>query len=284
MSEIWHPLEFEHPSGIVVHIIDVPSGVELFAVEVFQIIFPDVEAQEIEKYEIEITRRSTWINNKIVMNNTMCASAIFSLARYTDIKRINQFAQWVRNNILAGLKSSIIYQNRLGYPFKTIDYSSKESLLSYLVNKSNVNGLLNERVVDLYLRFIHKKIPLSVDCPLVKNVQTNMYREQYLQIVENLLKQQQRYEHLYHDLVLSTPDLLMAQELDVVVFVALKKLKQTDSILETMKQGLVLQALDSVVNNISRFSDLRHIEPFYLRLLEHFQVKYFLKESGIGKN
>ncbi|MBW4458383.1 MAG: hypothetical protein KME55_40550 [Nostoc indistinguendum CM1-VF10] len=40
MVEVWRYWEFEHPSSYVVRVIATPSGLELFAVDVLQIVAP----------------------------------------------------------------------------------------------------------------------------------------------------------------------------------------------------------------------------------------------------
>ncbi|MBE9052767.1 hypothetical protein IQ243_20530 [Nostocales cyanobacterium LEGE 11386] len=268
MDEIWHPMEFKHPSGQIVRVIDAPEGVELFASDVCKILFPGLDF-EIQKYNIELTQRNVSLDGVILSVHTMCALSIYSLDKYTGVNPVKRLAHWVRSNIIPALKKNSFRSYSQKYNFKNIDFKSKESLKNYLSEQGN-EILGQDEVIDHYIHVIHKKIPLSADSPATMNQQEQYLRSRYLQIVKNVIREADRYEYLYHDLVLSSRDLLIAQELDLVVLVVLKRLYKTELPLDVIKQGLVLQALNSVLNNTSRFSYLKHVEPFYLRLLRYF--------------
>ncbi|WP_414544996.1 hypothetical protein [Nostoc sp. CCY0012] len=272
MDEIWHPLEFRQPTGQIVRVIDAPGGIELFASDVCQILFGNSQFND---YEVELTERIVVMDGENIQVFTMCATSIYALEKYVDLKQIKNLAQWVRTKILPNLKKN----NFCFYPpkhrFKNIDYKSKESLINYL---NENEGFIQEETkeieetIDFYLRLIQKKLPITTDCPALKNNEEEYLRSTYFEIVKNVVREFDRYEYLYHDLVISTTDLLMAQELDLVVFVVLKRLYQNQAELpgEILKQGLVLQALNSITN-ISSLGHIESIEQFYIRLLENFR-------------
>jgi hypothetical protein len=271
MDEIWHPLEFRHPTGLI-RVIDAPGGIELFAEDVCQILFGD---SQFENYEVELTERLVAMNGENIPVITMCATSIYALEKYVDLKQIKNLAQWVRTKILPNLKKNNFCFYPQKHRFKKIDFTSRESLMSYL---NENEGFIQEQAdeteetIDCYLLLIQKKFPIATDCPALKNNEEEYLRSTYFEIVKNVVREFDRYEYLYHDLVISPTDLLMAQELDLVVFVVLKRLYQNQAELprEILKQGLVLQALNSLTN-ISSLGHHESIEQFYIRLLENFR-------------
>ncbi|MCG6138822.1 MAG: hypothetical protein MET45_30230, partial [Nostoc sp. LLA-1] len=239
MDEIWHPLEFRHSTGQIVRVIDAPGGIELFAEDVCQIFFGD---PQFENYEVELTERIVVVDGKDIPVFTMCATSIYALEKYIDIKKIKNLAQWVRTKILPNLKKNNFCFYPQKHRFKKIDFTSRESLISYLNENEGFSQDETEETIDCYLRLIQKKLPIATDCPSLKNNEEEYLRSTYFEIVKNVVREFDRYEYLYHDLVISTTDLLMAQELDLVVFVVLKRLYQNQAELpgEILKQGLVL--------------------------------------------
>lgn len=272
MDEIWHPLEFRHPTGQTVRVIDAPGGIEIFAEDVCQILFGDSQFKD---YEVELTERLVAMDGENIPVNTMCATSIYALEKYVDLKEIKILAQWVRTKILPNLKKNNFCFYAPNHKFKNIDYKSRESIINYL---NENEGFIQEETeeiketIDFYLRLIQKELPITTDCPGVNNNEEKYLRETYFQIIKNVAQEFNRYEYVYHELVLSTTDLLIAQELDLVVLVISKRLYQNQPELpgEILKQGLVLQALNSITN-ISSLGNLQYIEQFYIRLLENFR-------------
>lgn len=261
MVEIWHPMEFEHPSGKIVRVLNIPSGVELFAEDVFCLL--DVEVSNL-KDGIEINQRYVVVNGEVCQADTMPASSIYSLNYNPKLTR--KLGYWVRTDIISTLTENVASTCSQKYK-NNIDFTSKESILNYLKYQKSDWTINQEEIVDFYLRFINKTIPFGCDYPTVQDNQEEQSRIYYLQIIQNITRDYDGYENLYKKIVLSTTNLLMAQELDLVVFVVLKRLHPTDFPLDVIKQGLILQALKSV--NASRFSYLNCVEPFYLRLLQY---------------
>lgn len=265
MEEIWYPLEFEHPSGQKVRVIDAPGGVELLAEDVGKILDIDWES---ENYDVEKEQRYIATDNGLIKVETMCAVSIFSLEKYIDANLVKRFAHWVRNNIVATLKNNIFTPYPAIYEFKSINFTSKESVLNYIMKRSQKE--VQKEVVDMYVSFICKKMPLSMYSPVVIDSKKEQSRNKYLQTVNNLVNEANRYENLYHNLVLSDvkKNLLTAQELDLAVFVSLKRLYPTNVQLEVIRQGLVMQAINSV--DTERFKEIDGVGNFYLMLLEYF--------------
>ncbi|MDB9368339.1 hypothetical protein PN456_05115 [Nodularia spumigena CS-586/05] len=263
MVEIWHPMEFNHPSGKIVRVVNIPSGVELFAEDVFCLL--GVEVSNL-KHDIEINQRYVVVNGELCRADTMPASSIYSL-NYTNPKLTRKLGYWVRTDIISTLTENVASTYSPTYKNNNINFTSKESIINYLKYQKSDWAINQEEIVDFYLRFMNKTIPIGCDYPTVQDNQEEQSRIYYLQIIQNVTRDYDGYESLYKKLVLSTTNLLMAQELDLVVFVVLKRLHQTDFPLDVIKQGLVLQALKSV--NASRFSYLNCVEPFYLRLLQY---------------
>ncbi|WP_066382971.1 hypothetical protein [Anabaena sp. CA = ATCC 33047] len=265
MVEIWYPMEFEHPSGEKVRVINAPDRVELLAEDVGKILKIDWET---EQYDVEKTQRYIATEKGLIKVETMCAVSIFSLEKYIDANLVKRFAHWVRANIVAKIKNNIFTPYPAIYEFKSINFTSRESVLNYIMKRSQKE--VQTEVVDMYVSFICKAIPLSMYSPVVIDSKKEQSRNKYLQIVNNLVNEANRYENLYHNLVLSdiNKNLLTAQELDLAVFVSLKRLYPRNVQMEVIRQGLITQAINSVDTEI--FEEIDGVSNFYLMLLEYF--------------
>jgi len=104
-------------------------------------------------------------------------------------------------------------------------------------------------------------------------------KEKYLGLLGNIFYQQiYSYENLYERLVLASPDLLIAQEFNLYVFNYLKQ-KQDDNLLDSIKQGLVIQALKSIPTNLKTYEYLKYLEKLYLQILKYFSEEMMISEE-----
>lgn len=272
MVEVWRYWEFEHPSSSVVRVIATPTGLELFAVDVLQIVAPILIDDFVRS--IEVHKRLVMMeNNQVSLVSTLSALSIHSLISQTSVVEHNvvrQFMQWVRTNVMPVFKNDVrmIAVEQPKYLFQEIDYSQKDSLIKYLYFQNSESWSSNS--IDLYLKFILKKLPLPANCPQTIDLNGIDFRTKYFQVLKTVLKSVISYEYVYEDLVIRSANLLIAQSLDLLVYCHLNKLNESD-LNQVLEQGLILQALGTMVNkSIENFKDLK---PMYLNLLDYFSAE-----------
>lgn len=272
MVEVWRYWEFEHPSSYVVRVIATPTGLELFAVDVLQIVAPILNDDFVRS--IEVQKRLVMMENKQVsLVSTLSALSIHSLISQTSVVEHNvvrQFMQWVRTNVMPVFKNDVtmIAVEQPKYLFQQIDYSQKDSLIKYLYFQNSDSWSSNS--IDLYLKFIFKKLPLPASCPQTIDLNGIDFRSRYFQVLKTVLRSVSSYEYVYEDLVIRSANLLIAQSLDLLVYYHLNKLNESD-LNQVLEQGLILQALGTMVNkSIDNFKDLK---PMYLNLLDYFSAE-----------
>ncbi|MCC5668931.1 hypothetical protein LC653_35020 [Nostoc sp. CHAB 5784] len=270
MVEVWRYWEFEHPSTYVVRVIATPSGLELFAVDVLQIVAP---INDDLVRSIEVQKRLVMMeNNQVSLVSTLSALSIHSLISLTIVEHnvVKQFMQWVRTNVMPVFKNDVtmIAIEQPKYLFQQIDYSQKDSLIKYLYFQNSDSWSSNS--IDLYLKFILKKLPLPASCPQTIDLNSIDSRTRYFQVLKTVLRSVSSYEYVYEDLVIRSANLLIAQSLDLLVYYHLNKLNESD-LNQVLEQGLILQALGTMVKkSIDNFKDLK---PMYLNLLDYFSAE-----------
>lgn len=280
MVEVWRYWEFEHPSSSVVRVIATPTGLELFAVDVLQIVAPILNDDFVRSIEVQ-KRLVMMENNQVSLVSTLSALSIHSLISRTSVVEHNvvrQFMQWVRTNVMPVFKNdvSLIAVEQPKYLFQEIDYSQKDSLIKYLYFQNSESWSSNN--IDLYLKFIFKKLPLPASCPQTIDLNGIDFRSKYFQVLKTVLRSVSSYEYVYEDLVIGAADLLIAQSLDLLVYYHLNKLNESD-LNQVLEQGLILQALGTMVNkSIENFKDLK---PMYLNLLNYFSAE-MLASTGLN--
>ncbi|MBW4457326.1 MAG: hypothetical protein KME55_34275 [Nostoc indistinguendum CM1-VF10] len=271
MVEVWRYWEFEHPSSCVVRVIATPTGLELFAVDVLQIVAPILINDFVRSIEVQ-KRLVMMENNQVSLVSTLSALSIHSLISLTIVEHnvVRQFMQWVRTNVMPVFKNdvSLIAVEQPKYLFQEIDYSQKDSLIKYLYFQNSESWSSNS--IDLYLKFIFKKLPLPASCPQTIDLNSIDSRTRYFQVLKTVLRSASSYEYVYEELVIRSANLLIAQSLDLLVYYHLKKLNESD-FNQVLEQGLILQALRTMVNkSIDNFKDLK---PMYLNLLDYFSAE-----------
>ncbi|MBW4675151.1 MAG: hypothetical protein KME52_14360 [Desmonostoc geniculatum HA4340-LM1] len=270
MVEVWRYWEFEHPSTYVVRVIATPSGLELFAVDVLQIVAP---INDDLVRSIEVQKRLVMMeNNQVSLVSTLSALSIHSLISLTIVEHnvVKQFMQWVRTNVMPVFKNDVtmIAIEQPKYLFQQIDYSQKDSLIKYLYFQNSDSWSSNS--IDLYLKFIFKKLPLPASCPQTIDLNSIDSRTRYFQVLKTVLRSVSSYEYIYEYLVIRSANLLIAQSLDLLVYYHLNKLNESN-FNQVLEQGLILQALGTMVNkSIDNFKDLK---PMYLNLLDYFSAE-----------
>ena len=270
MVEVWRYWEFEHPSTYVVRVIATPSGLELFAVDVLQIVAP---INDDLVRSIEVQKRLVMMeNNQVSLVSTLSALSIHSLISLTIVEHniVKQFMQWVRTNVMPVFRNDVtmIAIEQPKYLFQQIDYSQKDSLIKYLYFQNSDSWSSNS--IDLYLKFILKKLPLPASCPQTIDLNSIDSRTRYFQVLKTVLRSVSSYEYVYEDLVIRSANLLIAQSLDLLVYYHLNKLNESN-LNQVLEQGLILQALGTMVNkSIDNFKDLK---PMYLNLLDYFSAE-----------
>ncbi|MEH2435077.1 MAG: hypothetical protein V7K25_12630 [Nostoc sp.] len=272
MVEVWRYWEFEHPSSSVVRVIATPTGLELFAVDVLQIVAPILNDDFVRSIEVQ-KRLVMMENNQVSLVSTLSALSIHSLVSLPTVIEHNvvrQFMQWVRTNVMPVFKNDVtmIAVEQPKYLFQEIDYSQKDSLIKYLYFQNSDSWSSNS--IDLYLKFIFKKLPLPAGCPQTIDLNGIDLRSRYFQVLKTVLRSVSSYEYVYEDLVIRSANLLIAQSLDLLVYYHLNKLNELD-LNQVLEQGLILQALGTMVNkSIDNFKDLK---PMYLNLLDYFSAE-----------
>ncbi|MBN3959139.1 hypothetical protein [Nostoc sp. NMS8] len=272
MVEVWRYWEFEHPSSSVVRVIATPTGLELFAVDVLQIVAPILNDDFVRSIEVQ-KRLVMMENNQVSLVSTLSALSIHSLISLPTVVEHNvvrQFMQWVRTNVMPVFKNDVtmIAVEQPKYLFQEIDYSQKDSLIKYLYFQNSDSWSSNS--IDLYLKLIFKKLPLPASCPQTIDLNGIDFRSRYFQVLKTVLRSVSSYEYIYEDLVIRSANLLIAQSLDLLVYYHLNKLNESD-LNQVIEQGLILQALGTMVNkSIENFKDLK---PMYLNLLDYFSAE-----------
>lgn len=271
MVEVWRYWEFEHPSSSVVRVIVTPSGLELFAVDVLQIVAPILNDDFVRSIEVQ-KRLVMMENSQVSLVSTLSALSIHSLISLTIVEHnvVKQFMQWVRTNVMPVFKNDVtmIAIEQPKYLFQQIDYSQKDSLIKYLYFQNSDSWSSNS--IDLYLKFILKKLPLPASCPQTIDLNGIDFRSRYFQVLKIVLRSVSSYEYVYEDLVIRSANLLIAQSLDLLVYYHLNKLNESN-LNQVLEQGLILQALGTMVNkSIENFKDLK---PMYLNLLDYFSAE-----------
>ncbi|MCC5612013.1 hypothetical protein LC612_36100 [Nostoc sp. CHAB 5834] len=279
MVEVWRYWEFEHPSTYVVRVIATPTGLELFAVDVLQIVAPALNDDLVRLMDIEVHKRLVMMeNNQVSLVSTLSALSIHSLISLTTVVEHNvvkQFMQWVRTNVMPVFKNdvSLIAIERPKYLFQQIDYEQKDSLIKYLYFQNNESWSSNS--IDLYLKFVFKRLTLAASCPQTIDLNSIDSRTRYFQVLKTVLRSVSSYEYVYEHLVIRSANLLIAQSLDLLVYYHLIKLNHGD-LNQVLEQGLILQALGTTVNkSIDNFEDLK---PMYLNLLNYFSAEMLALE------
>ncbi|MDF5737782.1 hypothetical protein [Nostoc sp. S13] len=277
MVEVWRYWEFEHPSSSVVRVIATPTGLELFAVDVLQIVAPILNDDFVRSIEVQ-KRLVMMENNQVSLVSTLSALSIHSLISRTSVVEHNvvrQFMQWVRTNVMPVFKKDVrvIAVEQPKYLFQEIDYSQKDSLIKYLYFQNSESWSSNS--IDLYFKFLFKKLPLPANCPPTIDLNGINFRTKYFQVLKTVLRSVSSYEYVYEDLVISSANLLIAQSLDLLVYYHLNKFNESD-LNQVLEQGLILQALGTMVNkSIENFKDLK---PMYLNLLDYFSAEMLALE------
>ncbi|MBD2505006.1 hypothetical protein [Anabaena azotica] len=100
MKKIWTYWEFDHPLGSTVRVISTPSGLEIFAEDVFKIMSPELNNEKIVPLHIQTQERHVVIQGEERSVKTLNASGIYDLGGIVEKQLIRIFTQWVRSNIL----------------------------------------------------------------------------------------------------------------------------------------------------------------------------------------
>lgn len=271
MVSVWQFWEFEHFSKNIVRVIDAPSGLELFAVDVFQIIAPALNDGKVILIDAKTNQRQVMMNQKIVVVNTLNALGIHSLTGIVKADVVRQFMQWVRSQIVPIFRKQTNFNidTNIKHITSGIIFPKRDSLINYLYSKGQNIWEVEIEAIELYLKLIYKKIPLAGNCPGTNNYQELSFRQQYLELVKLVLSEITNYEELYSSLVALAPNLLIAQELDLYIYKSLK-LNSNYDLMKIIEQGLILQTFKSITDNLAEFSKQRYLEIFYFQILECF--------------
>ncbi|WGV24197.1 hypothetical protein [Halotia branconii] len=274
MVEVWQFWEFEHYSNNIVRVIDAPNGLELFAVDVFEIVAPAFNDGKVTLIDAKSSQRFVIINYQVVGVSTMNALAIHSLIDIVGNDIVRQFMQWVRSNIIPVFKKEIVLaiKPNTEYLSQQINFQQKKSLANHLYLKGQKIWQVELETIELYLQLLYKRITLSTKCPYPTNHQAFLLRSYYLELVKPVLYKAQSYEQLYNHLIVLSSDLLIAQELDFYICSSLKKVNNYEWV-KIVKQGLILQALKSTANSLANFGKARDLEILYFQILECFSKK-----------
>jgi hypothetical protein len=100
MTKVWTYWEFDHPLGSTVRVISTPSGLEIFAEDVFKIIAPELNNEKVVPLHIQSQEHYVVIQEQVVIVKTLNSSAIYSLKGIVEEQLVKLFTQWVRTNIL----------------------------------------------------------------------------------------------------------------------------------------------------------------------------------------
>ncbi|MBD2365359.1 hypothetical protein H6G36_30135 [Anabaena minutissima FACHB-250] len=275
MVKIWQFWEFEHSSNKIVRVIDVPSGLELFASDVFQVIAPELN-EKVILLGIKYRQRHVLSNQKYILVNTLNALAIHGLIGVVEADVIRKFMQWVRSNIMPVFKRNEENLFPQKYLFQQIDYQQEYSLRNYLHWQGEFKWA--EEITNYYSNFIYKKNPLPAVFIQDNSNQVLLWRNQYLGLMKNIFHQTiNSYEKLYQMMVVSPANLLLAQEVDLYIFSSLRE-KEDCNLLNVMNQGLVIQALESIFTALEDSEYIQDIKNFYLELLEYFSEEIISEE------
>lgn len=265
-QRVW---EFEHPSGVKIKVIDTAIGIELFEEDVLEIIFPELNKEVREKIKVNGSKRLLNFQGEMIEVRTMNSLAVHSLSGMAKLQEVRRFMRWVRKNIMPHFQEKL-EKNLASYytkfKFYNIDYSERESIISYLENERKT---WKEEEIDWYVKLINKKILLSTQCPVPSDSLSMVLRQEYFEIASKIIEPAYNYQDLYEKQVLLATNLLKAQELDLMVLNLLRKLKYEEPS-DIIRQGLVLQAVCSVARNSTRHEKIEAIVPFYLKLIEGF--------------
>ena len=271
MVPVWQFWEFEHFSNNIVRVIDAPSGLELFAVDVFQIIAPALNDGKVILIDAKTNQRQVMMNQKIVVVNTLNAVGIHSLIGIVKADVVRQFMQWVRSRIVPIFRkqTNLNIETNIKHITSGIIFPKRNYLINYLYSKGQKIWEVEIEVIELYLKLIYKKIPLAASCPGTSSYQELSFRKQYLELVKVVLSEIVSYEELYCSLVALAPNLLIAQELDFHIYKSLK-LNSNHDLMKIIEQGLILQTFKSIMDNLAGFSKQKYLEIFYFQILECF--------------
>ncbi|MCC5612005.1 hypothetical protein LC612_36060 [Nostoc sp. CHAB 5834] len=213
MVEVWQFWEFEHESHNIVRVIDTPSGLELFAVDVFQIIAPVLNDEKVTLINAQANQRFVIIEQSIVTVNTLNALAIHSLTGIVKADVIRRFMQWVRSNIAPIFRKDINPE----YLFNQINFYRQQLVGYYLYLKSQSVWEVERENIELYFQ-----------------------------------------------LIVGLSDVLIVQKLEI--YDDLRKSQNPDW-MTIIKQGLILQALNSLATKKANFGNLQYL-VLYFQILE----------------
>jgi len=124
MVKIWQFWEFEHSSNNIIRVIDVPSGLELFASDVFQVIAPELN-EKVILLGIKYRQRHVLLNQRYILVNTLNALAIHGLIGVVEADIIRKFMHWVRSNIIPVFRNTHLLESHTKYLFRPINYHEK---------------------------------------------------------------------------------------------------------------------------------------------------------------
>ncbi|BCL40163.1 hypothetical protein [Nostoc sp. MS1] len=99
MGRIWTYWEFDHPLGMTVRIISTPLGLEIFALDVFEIVAAELNSEKVVPINIKSQERYVVIGQEVVTVKTLNFTAINSLKGIVEAGLINKFLHWVRTTI-----------------------------------------------------------------------------------------------------------------------------------------------------------------------------------------
>ncbi|MCC5617370.1 hypothetical protein LC605_20220 [Nostoc sp. CHAB 5836] len=213
MVEVWQFWEFEHDSHNIVRVIDAPSGLELFAVDVFQIIAPMLNDEKVTLINAPTNQRFVTINCSIVTVNTLNALAIHSLSGIVKADVIRRFMQWVRSNIAPIFRKDINPE----YFFNQINFYRQQLIGHYLYLKSQSPWEVERENIELYFQLFG-----------------------------------------------GLSDVLLVQKMEI--YSDLKKSHNPDW-MTIIKQGLMIQAFNSIATKKAIFGNLQYL-VLYFQILE----------------
>lgn len=100
LTKVWTYWEFDHPTGTTVRVISTKKGLELFAQDVFRIVAPELNNENVVLLNIEAQERYVIIDEQLVEIKTLTSVAIYNLIGIVEKATIEGFTQWVRSKIL----------------------------------------------------------------------------------------------------------------------------------------------------------------------------------------
>lgn len=103
MSKLLYLTECEHPDGFVFRFVNMPSGLEVAAYDIFSVFFPQYktfrEFSDCVAYG-EYQERNVYVNGKFTIVTTFPATTIHQLLKSSPVQFARKFMAWVRKSVI----------------------------------------------------------------------------------------------------------------------------------------------------------------------------------------